>query len=145
MIFIATNQNIIRQIKPLLSFYYASDIPVYAISSVYSGNNIIEKDQDINGVQIYDMPWILDKTIKSKKIYKIIKRNWDNSLTNNPRLFALGIDSYNISKEFKNLAQTPTSSISGMSGLLKILPNNQINREQLWGVIAEGKVNLLNH
>src|SRR5690606_12908739 len=39
-----------RLVKPLLEFYFAGNLPVYATSSVYQGQENPKKDRDMNGI-----------------------------------------------------------------------------------------------
>src|SRR5690554_7108230 len=50
-----------RQIKPTLAFNFASDLPVYSTSHVYSGEPNPSKDRDLNGIVFCDTPWLLDR------------------------------------------------------------------------------------
>ena len=47
-----------RSIRPLLAFHYAGDLPVYAISNIYNGIPD-ERNQDLNGIQLVETPWLL--------------------------------------------------------------------------------------
>jgi len=62
-IFLVTNATNARQIKPLLNFYYAGRIPVYATSNIYTGtpNPSLDRDLDgINQLKIYGKKTLLN-------------------------------------------------------------------------------------
>ena len=142
-IFIASKPAMARQIKPLLNFHYAGKLPVYATSSIYSGNNTKRLNQDLNGIMFCDVPWILDKTIKSKKIHKDIMKKWPKEYKKSPRLFALGIDAYKISRQLDQLVNFQEMGISGMTGILKLNDDNTINRELIWAKFKNGEAKLV--
>ncbi len=50
MVFLLSYPSKARQIMPLLKYYYAGDVPVYATSSVYTGGVNVMKDRDLNGI-----------------------------------------------------------------------------------------------
>lgn len=142
-IFMAAPPPIARQIKPLLNFHYAKDIPVYASSSVYSGFMSTELDQDLDKIQFCDIPWVLDETIKLKRIYKTISSKWPEQYHKYPRLFAFGIDAYKISQQLEQLLNFSEIGISGMTGILRLDDKNIIHRKLMWSKFEKGKVNLL--
>ena len=83
MIFLSTSAKKARQIIPLLRFYYAGDIPVYATSMIYAGTPNPQANRDLEGVIFCDMPWVLNSTRLQKR-----------SSMSLPRLYALGADAY---------------------------------------------------
>jgi len=85
MIFLSASAEKARQIIPLLRYYYAGNIPVYATSMVYAGTPNPQANQDLNGVIFCDMPWVL----QSRRLQK-------RSSMSLPRLYALGADAYYI-------------------------------------------------
>ncbi len=63
MIFLLAYPSKARQIMPLLKYYYAGDVPVYATSSVYAGSINVMKDRDLNGIVFCDMAWVFTHQI----------------------------------------------------------------------------------
>lgn len=137
-VFMAAKPTFARQIKPLLNFYFASNLPVYATSNVYSGHPTPKADQDINQVVFCDMPWVLDSTVHSRTTYRAIQKLWPAELQHHPRLFALGIDAYHLSQKLNQLQVFPDFSISGMTGMLRLNSSRQIERQLLWAQIVNG-------
>ena len=142
-IVLASNAIIARQIKPLLNFYYANNIPVYAHSAVYSGKVSAAQDQDLNGITFCDMPWVLDSSIPAKAIYKNIATLWPSKLLQSPRLFAFGIDAYQIANQAHRLKMLPDFGISGMTGVLTLDQNHTIQRKLMWAKFIGGAPSLL--
>ena len=137
IVFFAINSTLARQLKPLLNYYYSDNLPVYACSSIYSGQKSTIQNQDLNGVKFCDMPWILDNTIASRSIYRNIAKLWCNHLEQSPRLYAFGIDAYKISQQLNQLS-FQEFGISGMTGILKISPQQRIYRELTWATFQHG-------
>src|SRR5205823_5983563 len=61
MIFMIAPPEYARQIKPLLNYYYAGNLPIYATSHVYQGIPNAALDNDLNGIQFCDMPWTINQ------------------------------------------------------------------------------------
>ncbi|PRP61301.1 LppC family lipoprotein, partial [Bacillus halotolerans] len=90
LFFAALNQEIM-QIKPLLRFYFAEQLPVISLSTGYSGNNITNSDLD--GIKIMTTPWSLSNNNKLQHQLAYASKIWNAPLRNNA-LFALGLDTY---------------------------------------------------
>lgn len=140
MIFVAANPVMARQVKPLLNFHYANNVPVYANSSVYEGFDQPSKDQDLNDIYFCDMPWIIDENIKSRSLYSQVNNLWPVHMKKHPRLVALGVDAYKLSNTLNQLTYKSGTGISGMTGMLFLESNRQISRELMWGRIKDGKL-----
>lgn len=143
-IFLITNPENARQVKPLLNFYYASKIPVYANSAIYSGIPNPSLNRDLDGIQFCDIPWMLDGTIANHAIYQSVKNLWKENFSQYSRLYALGIDAYKLSNQMPQLLYMPEVGISGMTGILKIDHNNIIYRKLMWGTFENGLAVVLN-
>ena len=130
MIFLVAQPPKARQIVPLLAFYYAADLPVYSIASVYSGIPSPLYDQDLNGVIFDDMPWVYNSDAAK--------------LSSFPKLYALGMDAFTIVYQRSQWQNAPDSSILGKTGVLYLTANHQIKRKQLvWGQFQQGEARLI--
>jgi len=138
MIFIATNSALARQVKPLLNFYYAANLPAYAGSSIYSGKPLPSLDQDLNGIQFCDMPWILDNSLNSKTTYRSVAELWPREFEQYSRLFALGLDAYKIALQIDQLSVLPDLGVSGMTGMLTIDSQHKVQRKLMWASFKRG-------
>jgi uncharacterized protein len=129
--FVATTPVQARQVVPLIRFYYANNLPIYSISSVYSGTSRPDLDQDINNIYFCDMPWVIENpnsyNAKLQETYKQIMGNqsWMGSYAKYSKLYALGIDAY-------ELAINLRSGIDGASGVLYLDNFNHISRALQW-------------
>ncbi|MCL5261377.1 MAG: penicillin-binding protein activator [Gammaproteobacteria bacterium] len=135
-IFLVASPAEARQIVPLLKFYYAGDLPVYSISAIYSGVNQPTADQDLDGVIFCDMPWVLrDEAALSPTLTAIrnqVVSVWPDAAGNFGKLYALGVDAYNLATSLNTLTAAPQSGIPGATGVLYLDNYNHIYRELTW-------------
>lgn len=127
---------IARQFKPLFSFYYANDVPVFSPSIIYSGRPNPSRDRDINGVYFTDLPWILDREPEFRQQAYESFDNLDGPLG---RLFAMGADAWTLSINLPLMQQVADSRVNGHTGELWLDADNRVHRHQMWGVFEEGE------
>ncbi|GGO82552.1 penicillin-binding protein activator [Marinobacterium nitratireducens] len=129
-----------RQIKPLLDYNYAQDLPVYATSHIYSGSPNSISDIDLNNVQFCDLPWVLGppSTLKLS-----LSQERDDTDTRFGRLYALGVDAYRLHPYLDQLEASPMARISGETGELYLEDGSRIGRELPWAQFRNGVPQLL--
>lgn len=130
MIFLLAYPSKARQIMPLLKYYFAGNVPVYATSTVYAGSPDIMKDKDLEGLIFSDMPWVFSHQMGNK--------NWPEQFNSYNRLYALGVDSFNLSTQLNQLLLFPAMGIDETSGILYIKQGRQIARIPAWGQFKRG-------
>ncbi len=121
VIFLLAQPQAARQIVPLLRYYYADNIPIYATSSVYSGSPS-RQDTDLNGVIFCDTPWTLSAAGGANK----------------NRLYAVGRDAYTVSNQLIRFSKLPNFPIYGATGALTMTPQQQIYRRLAWTKMQDG-------
>lgn len=114
-----------RMIKPALAFNFASDIPVYATSHVFSGSIDKVKDRDLNGIQFCDAPWLL----KESELKNDVNRALTNGEGNYSRLYAMGVDAFKLVTRVKQLEAFPDSRIYGATGVMTLDQQRRILRQ----------------
>jgi len=136
MIFLIASPDTAKKIVPMLNFYYANDIPIYATSMVYTGIPNPANDKDLDGVKFCDIPLILDNSQQMKTIrnhmYKLIRPSQRDMI----RLYAFGIDAYQLSvhqDQFSN-----NFMMAGMTGNLYLGKQHQILRQLQWAEFKNG-------
>lgn len=148
MIFLAAQPNAARQVRPLLKYYYAGSLPVYALSSIYSGSPDTRLDRDLNGIFFCDMPWVIDpsKTLSPTldQIRNNISKLWPKSYQQNIKLYALGVDAYDLVGSLGKLTLLPKFGISGATGRLYLDPEQHIYRRLLWAQMRNSQPEPLN-
>lgn len=138
-IFLIANPREGRQIKPTLAFYFAGDVPVYALPSIYDGLDNQSANQDLNGIVFTDAPWILAN-------HDPLKANAASSLrpAQGPvqRFRAMGIDSFRLYSRLQQFNQEDIRSLPGATGILSMDGNGRIHRHLEVARFVDGKATL---
>ncbi len=138
MIFIGATPGQARQLKPALAYQFAGSIPVYATSSAFSGQNNASYDQDMDGIRIPVMPWLLPGV--STRLEQQITRLWSQSRGQYGTLYALGADAYQLYPRLQQLSSLPGTQVQGMTGRLSITPDRKVQRELTWQLFRNGRL-----
>ena len=134
-IFLMANPRQGRQINPTLAFYFAGDVPVYALSAINDGSNNRLVNQDLNGIIFIDTPWVLSQQDALKQQLNLSLRSTQGPLQ---RLRALGIDSFRIYARLEQLANGELANFNGVTGALTMNRNGIIERVPLAAVFIDG-------
>lgn len=140
-IFLSALPQTARQIKPTLAFHYAGNIPVYATSQIYSGYESAIEDQDLNGIRFVATPWLSSPPSPAHLQLAQLRDNTDSRFG---RLYALGIDAFNLFPYLAQLSATSSARIEGETGSLSIGINNQIVRTLNWVTFKQGVAQPIN-
>ncbi|MEW5248077.1 penicillin-binding protein activator [Microbulbifer sp. 2201CG32-9] len=134
MLFLVAQPQQARQINPMLTYFYASDLPVYATSHVFQGSVDRTRDRDINGVRFTALPWLFESDNRTK-------RSIEDEASPAPafaRLYALGADAFRLLPRLPMLRQFPAQKVYGLTGALSLSADGRIEREQIWAQIDKG-------
>lgn len=101
-----------RRLRPLLIYHYSGDVPVYSSSAVYSGHDH-GQNQDLNDLILVETPAVLQS-------FKVDRYT---------RLQALGFDAVSMVDHWQQAEATEAIVFQGRTGLLKRLPNGEVERE----------------
>jgi len=143
-IFIVATAEKARQLIPQIRFHYADNLPVYSTSHIFTGIIDSAKDIDLNDVIFIDMPWILDTKRQLSIVQDALNRGWSQEKSKYRRLYALGIDAYNLIPNINRLNEEDSFMIHGETGDLTIVRGNIIKRNLRKAKFIEGKPVLLN-
>jgi outer membrane PBP1 activator LpoA protein len=138
VIFLVADPIIGRQVKPLLNFYYASDIPVYATSMIYSGQTNPSLDKDLNNIKFCDIPFVLTTNPQIQQATQQMHELLPNASGQNSRLFAFGYDAYQLAPQMSSLGHSPERGYNGLTGTLYLGDNQQILRRLTWAEFTNG-------
>ncbi len=112
-------------IYPLLKYYYAEELPVYATSHVYQpGREKILRELD--GLIYCDVPLMIDDAPENARPDEY------------PRLFALGADAYGLMGAIRRMAVSNVR-MPGATGVLSVGANRRLFRRLSWARFARGK------
>jgi uncharacterized protein len=137
-IFLAARPQKGRQLRPQLKFYHAGDLPIYATSHIYSGVQDSEKDRDLGHISFVDTPWLLEDDTQGNLSREKLKRLMPGVSGQYARLYAMGIDSYNLLANLQQLQAQPGRTFGGKSGTLYLDAYNRLHRLLAWADMEHG-------
>lgn len=138
-IFLAARVRAGRLLKPQINFYRAHDLPVYSTSHIYSGRLDPVNDTDLNGVIFGDMPWLLIEDGRIGLLRQEVRAAWPNRDPALNRLYALGLDAYNIIPQLVRLKADPSSRYRGVTADIRLAPDGRLVRRLIWARFEDGK------
>ncbi|MDF9392725.1 MULTISPECIES: penicillin-binding protein activator [Methylococcus] len=125
-IFLAADEHDGRIIKPYLESL-GVNLPVYAMSSLYSGKPDPGLGRELNGVVFCDIPWLLDETAGDALSERALEAKVTQTPQNYRRLIAMGIDAYRLAGRLDELRSG--ERFEGATGILKAGEGNRIRRQ----------------
>jgi outer membrane PBP1 activator LpoA protein len=142
-IFLLATPEQARLIRPQLEFYRASSVPVLSTSHVYSGRVDTGRDNDMNGLQFCDMPWLLEDDGSWQHLKQSINGRWPAESARYGRLHALGIDAWRITPYLNQLGGGMFGNYYGVTGTLQIDSGQQVHRTLRWAQFRQGRPTML--
>lgn len=130
-----------RMINPLLKFYQANELQIYAMSTIYSGLLEPALDADLNGIVFCDIPWFFDNAYLGLLPKNSSTEYWRNISNEYLRLYAMGIDAFQLSAHINELNYLPSA---GATGTLSQTDANRIKRTLVCASFKRGKPELFN-
>ncbi len=124
-VFVAASPVQMQGIRPQLAFHHAGDLPVYTTSHAWKGQLTASESEDLRGVLLADMPWLLAPDPE------IVARLPAGS-GGLARLFALGMDALRLAPQLQRLQSSRFESIDGNTGNLYMDEANQVRRQLVW-------------
>lgn len=138
-IFLAAFPKQARAIRPQLKFFHSEDVPVYATSHIFTGNLNQEKDRDMDGMVFGDMPWVLAETTAHRSLRTDIERDISSAGNSFQRLYALGIDAFNILGALRPLRSYSYERYDGETGSLSVDAQQRVRRQLTWVKFRSGQ------
>ncbi len=127
-----------RLIKPHIDFLGAIELPVYATHHIFSGNFNKILDQDLDGIQFTDMDWMVDRNPNMQDLKERLLAN-GSLAAQFQRLFAMGVDAYNLAFRAQTLQHSPQARHHGLTAVLTVDKGGVIVREPLWARFSDGE------
>ncbi|MSR11779.1 MAG: penicillin-binding protein activator [Gammaproteobacteria bacterium] len=138
-IFLIANPRQGRQIKPTLAFYFAENVPVFALPAIYDGQENRSANRDLDGIIFTDAPWVLNSTDPLKEAMVANLRQVQGPLQ---RLRAMGVDSFRLYPLLRQLEMRQLDELQGTTGNLTMTANRRIRRELAVATFIDGLVTL---
>lgn len=135
---IPTNPAQARTVVPLLKMSGVINTPIYSTSNVYSGTPAPNRDKDLNGVRFCDIPWLINQSTELDQLRIQLKTLWHNN-NGTVRLYAFGVDAYQLTQQLSKLNASNTATYRGVTGSLS-MNNQRIQRVLPWGEFRNGEV-----
>lgn len=136
-----------QSLKPLLSFYFAGNLPVYTTSQLVDSPGKHRRLADLNGLQFLATPWqaipLAKIPLPIGQIRAQLQQTWPRSTRKNAQFYAMGVDAYFVLQRLPMLQSMPNFSYFGETGLLSMDVNHRIYPRLLWAKLAGGKTQLL--
>lgn len=129
-IFLVAYPSKARQIMPLLKYYFAGDVPVFATSSIYSGTADAKRDKDLDGILFCDIPGVFAQPGRQK--------NWPEQFNSYNRLYALGQDSFGLLGHLNGLRIFKAIAMENSKGMIAINQQGQVAQALKWGQFRQG-------
>lgn len=136
MLFMAAFPRQAKQIPLQVIYHHGETIPVYSTAHIVANYQNARQNLDMDGVIFADMPFLLGTvqgTASEQNIYQ-------NTLYQ--RLFALGVDSYQLAPFVEYLYKNPAESFAGDTGKITINHDGHIVRSLPWASFKQGTVKL---
>lgn len=144
-IFLAARPKQGRQLGPQLKFHHAGDLPIYATSHIYSGIEDNERDRDLGHISFVDTPWLLEDEQQNALSRSRLQRLMPGVRGPYARLYAMGIDSYNLLANLEPLKEQPGRTFSGKSGTLYLDTHNRLHRLLAWADMQQGSAAIIGY
>lgn len=132
-IFLAAGPKQGRELKPLLRFHDAGDIPVFAMGRIFSGRKERASNQDLNGIVFPVTHWQLQTAEGELPPLESIR---DGSFGN---LFALGQDAWHVLPWLPLMEKDPDLRFPGEVGSLRMKEDGHLERAPAWAQFSAGQ------
>ena len=136
-IFLAATAAEGRELKPLLRFHNAGDIPVYSLGRIYSGIPNRTADQDLNDIVFPSTPWQLQLASETRSENHLVL---PASLRGGSfgELYALGQDAWRLLPWIPLMQKDPDLWFTGNVGALRLRADGRVFREPAWAKFSSG-------
>jgi len=135
-IFISMRPNQARMLLPQL-LVANIHLPVFATSHIYDGTEDATTNRDLEGVEFCDAPWLFDAQ-PGLPIHADIAAQLPGAQGSAARLFAFGMDAWNLVPYLDWLRAHPGSYLPGASGQLTADEFGRVRRVLIWAKFQDG-------
>nr|WP_246604316.1 penicillin-binding protein activator [Alteromonas lipotrueae] len=129
-------------IEASLNPYDGKQVPVYATSRSMDYNSGKNQWRDLQNVRFIDMPWMMPNH-KWQQLAQETKQTWPNRSTLQNRLFAFGVDAYELLPQLGMLNTLSYITFDGLTGTLTLNKNSEVERNLPQAVIRNERVQML--
>ncbi len=131
-VFAIGNKKQMRQIRPMVQFHYAEDLPVFSTSRAWDGQMSHDESFDLAGLMLPEMPWMLDRQSEDPLSRSVLQASLPPRGRKYLRLLPMGIDAYTVAPLLRRLESSDRETTPGLTGLLYLNPQRQLMRRMTW-------------
>ncbi|MBU6247264.1 MAG: penicillin-binding protein activator [Xanthomonadaceae bacterium] len=135
-IFISMRPEQARLLLPQLRVAHIT-LPVFGTSHIYGGTDDAGDDRDLEGVEFCDAPWLFDAQ-PGLPPHAGIAALLPAARGSAARLFAFGMDAWNLTPYLGWLRDHPGSYLPGATGQLAADPFGHVRRVLVWAKFTDG-------
>ncbi len=135
-IFISMRPQQARLLLPQLRIAQVG-LPVFATSHVYAGDDDVAANRDLDGVEFCDAPWLFDAQ-PGLPNHADVAAQLPAARGGAARLFAFGMDAWNLVPYLDWLRAHPGSYVPGASGQLAADHFGRVHRVLIWAKFQDG-------
>jgi len=136
-VFMAARPVQAQGMRPQLQFHRAGDLPVYATSASWQGTLTANQVEDMKGIMLADIPWLLSNSTGDSYDRATIAGYLPRSGSAYARLYAMGMDALRLVPHLRRLQSSRYESLDGSTGNLYMDETNQIHRQLVWVLLDE--------
>jgi uncharacterized protein len=130
LVFLSAEAADARFIRP----YLPRHLPVYATSLVHTGRADPVADADLEGIRLFEMPWLVQRDHPAVMVYARPEGLEDGF----QRFYALGIDACRVALLLAGGQES--IDLDGVTGHIRLRPGGRLEREPLAVVFRGGEV-----
>lgn len=142
-VFMSMTPKQARLFMPQLKLAGYGNLPVFATSHIYSGMLNAGLDHDLDGVEFCDAPWLFDAIVGLPK-HGDIAGSLDSARGAGARLFAMGLDAYQLVPYLDWLTQHRDAYLPGATGQLTTDGVGRVQRVLTWARFQDGVAQPIN-
>jgi hypothetical protein len=135
-IFISMRPEQARLLLPQMQIAHVG-LPVFGTSHIYAGADDAAADRDLDGVEFCDAPWLFDAQ-PGLPSHDAIAAQLPAARGTSARLFALGMDAWDLVPYLDWLRDHPGSYLPGASGQLTADQFGRVRRVLIWARFQDG-------
>lgn len=143
MIYMFATPDQARLLKPYIDVNispFADAIPIYASSRSHNIGSNKNTHRDLTGLTFTEIPWLLNGKQVNPDLAIQARQVWPNRSSQLERIFAMGIDSWQLVDKVLLMQRVPLIRHQGETGVLQMDENGIISRSLSWGRYHSSKV-----
>lgn len=135
LILLIADAEIASLIQPALAYYFASDLPVYAMSNAIPRDSATVAYPDLTGIRYCDLPW----QIYRYNLKATLEAMASKALGTTDHLYALGVDVAGLISRLAQFKQNERLMLNGAVGYLSLDKSLRFRRDLVRTEMIDGR------